>query len=237
MSVKPDSRAGRNDFKQISKNYDEVNQGFYPTIINICRTQYFGRLKGRSVLDIGNGGVSPERIFGELLAPSITNFVGIDNSPEMIGRKDGKYQRIVGDGFTLPFPDNTFDYVLMNGIMHHLGVSRSVRPAERASHFLKEAARVAKHEVLVYEILMPRALEGLESLALMALGKASTFVLSEATLNESIARAGLAKSEVITKSLSELFHPFFWYLVFIKHPWFKLPAFLSPFSHTFFVLK
>jgi len=185
----------------------------------------------------GMAGSPPTKLFRESLASSAADFVAVDSSSAMLNRYQGNYKRVVADGFRLPFPDKAFDYVLLNGVLHHLGYDRSKDPAEGVSEFLREVARVAKNEVIVYEIGVSPLLERLELLALKSIGQVPIFVLSERTLNRAIAKGGLAKREEQTKSLAELTSPFFWYLVFLKYPWFKLPAFLSPFHHSFFVLS
>jgi len=49
------------------------------------------------------------------------------------------------DGKSLPFPDNSFDTVLISYVLHHSGNPISL---------LKEAKRVAKDKIIIYEDLM-----------------------------------------------------------------------------------
>jgi ubiquinone/menaquinone biosynthesis C-methylase UbiE len=101
-----------------------------------------GRERGRA-LDIGTG---PGQIAIKL-AKRLTRwkFIGIDRSPNMIAKAQanladagnavaGRVEFRVADGNRLPFPDQTFDFVMCNSVLHHLA-----EPAR----FLDEIARVA----------------------------------------------------------------------------------------------
>lgn len=48
------------------------------------------------------------------------------------------------DGLNLPFPDGTFDVVMLNFVLHHV-------PDDRKSHLLREAARVSADKVFILE--------------------------------------------------------------------------------------
>jgi SAM-dependent methyltransferase len=99
---------------------------------------------GRSVLDIGCGdGFSTERFFDE---GSPRRMVGLDPAPSAIGvatrrRSDPGLHFVVGDGHRLPWPDDSFDLVLIQGVLHH-----DDKPLET----IREAFRVAP-EVLILE--------------------------------------------------------------------------------------
>ena len=100
--------------------------------------------EGRSVLDIGCGdGFSTERFFDE---GSPRRMVGLDPAPSAIDvatgrRSDPGLHFVVGDGHRLPWPDDSFDLVLIQGVLHH-----DERPVET----IREAFRVAP-EVLILE--------------------------------------------------------------------------------------
>ncbi len=87
-----------------------------------------GRERGRA-LDIGTG---PGQIVIKL-ARRLTRwkFVGVDRSPGMIaqarenlaaagGGLAGRVEFQMADGNLLPFPDQSFDLVLCNSVLHHL---------------------------------------------------------------------------------------------------------------------
>jgi ubiquinone/menaquinone biosynthesis C-methylase UbiE len=48
------------------------------------------------------------------------------------------------DGLNLPFPDSSFDVVMLNFVLHHV-------PDDRKPHLLKEAARVSRDKVFILE--------------------------------------------------------------------------------------
>jgi len=99
---------------------------------------------GRSVLDIGCGdGFSTERFFDE---GSPRRMVGLDPAPSAIAvatrrRTAPGLHFVVGDGHRLPWPDDSFDLVLIQGVLHH-----DDKPLET----IREAFRVAP-EVLILE--------------------------------------------------------------------------------------
>jgi ubiquinone/menaquinone biosynthesis C-methylase UbiE len=87
-----------------------------------------GRERGRA-LDIGTG---PGQIIIKL-ARRLTRwkFTGVDRSPGMIAQAnenlaaagsglEGRVEFQLADGNRLPFPDNCFDLVLCNSVLHHL---------------------------------------------------------------------------------------------------------------------
>lgn len=80
---------------------------------------------GESILDIGCGG-GLDSLVAALLAGPSGKVVGIDLSPEMIGRANTNLQKtglkhisfreFLGEG--LSFPDNSFDVVISNGVFN-----------------------------------------------------------------------------------------------------------------------
>ena len=87
-----------------------------------------GRERG-SALDIGTG---PGQIVVKLARRLAEwNFTGVDRSPGMIaqaqanlaaasGELAGRVEFQVADGNRLPFPDDSFDLVMCNSVLHHL---------------------------------------------------------------------------------------------------------------------
>ena len=227
----------RDQFDKVSASYDAVQGPVVAAIHRISQERYYRRCVGRTVLDLGNGGQSAVEVLGPEIGPAVTRFVGLDHSLGMLTRRADRGGHVVGEGARLPFRDGAFDYVLVNGVLHHLGWQRGEPPCRRLHAFLAEALRVCARELIVYEPFTSGVLERLERVVATLLGAMPTFMLSESTLDACLAGAGLAREEALTRSLTELKGRFYWYIVIMEYPWLKLPAFLSPFRHGFFVLR
>lgn len=112
------------------------------TFIEHARRLLRGRERGRA-LDIGTGpGQITIKLAGRL---TLWKFIGIDRSPKMIDKAQGNFAAAenglagrvefrVADGNGLPFPDETFDFVMCNSVLHHLA---------EPTQLLDEIARVA----------------------------------------------------------------------------------------------
>lgn len=73
---------------------------------------------GSRIIDIGCG----SGVFTQLLREAGYHVVGLDISPKLIERGKNIYpglELIVGDAENLPFANETFDGVLLSGIVHH----------------------------------------------------------------------------------------------------------------------
>ena len=106
-------------------------------------------LDGRRVLDVGCGpAVDVPHVENHLDA--VEGYVGVDYSPAFV---DAARRRHPGEKFefaqasveALPFPDRSFDVVLLPFVLHHVQGS-----VERA---WTEAVRVARERVIVYDHL------------------------------------------------------------------------------------
>lgn len=228
----------KDQFNKVSKTYEEENRRVSRAIFDISVEKYFQRLRGSRVLDVGNGGLKPSTILGEEIAASLTSFVAVDKNEEMLHRTkdEDDYVKIVADGANLPFEDKSFDYVLLNGVLHHLGLESNEDQYLKFERFFKELARVCSKEIIVVEIFLPEHLERLERIAVKVLGSMPTFVLAESTLDAFLLKMGLRKREVLSRRLSDFVGPFYWYLVILEYTWLKLPAFLSPFKYVYFTI-
>lgn len=227
----------KTQFEKSSVNYKRINSRVYSAVSKDLREHYYPRCAGKKILDVGNGGQSPAEIFGEQIATDIINFVGLDYSIAMLKREETNYIQVVGDGLHLPFKDKMFDYVICNGIIHHLGFASLEDQTLKVKQLINEFMRVCIHQVIMYEIFTSTWLERAERFVAGILGYMPTFVLSEFTLDKYLNQIGLSRREIISKTLSDLTNPFHWYIVIMDYEFFKLPAFLSPFRHVLFVLS
>ena len=223
-------------FSKISKNYGKVHGRTQAAIHRFSQERYYSRFNGSTVLDIGNGGKSPEDLLGSDIANSVSSFVGVDTSVEMLNRKDVSYLKVGADGMQLPFKDNTFDYVIVNGVFHHLGYAPQQDILNKISRFINEARRVSTKEVIVYEPLVSRWIELAERFVARISGHMPVFVFSLDTLELILRRDGIQCRAMYTKKLSDFMGLFYWYQVMMAYEWLKVPAFMSPFKHFFFVI-
>ena len=101
-----------------------------------------GLRPGDAVLDVGCGTGSLAIEAGQAVGPA-GSVVGIDPSPEMIGRAKRKARRLANVHFeiapaqSLPFADASFDVVMSSLVLHQL-------PAESLHVVKTEIARVLK---------------------------------------------------------------------------------------------
>lgn len=104
------------------------------SIVSSIGNRPLGRL-----LDIGTG---TGRI-AEVLADSAEHVVGFDRSPEMLRLARARLQDmpvdswelVQGDFYALPFPDATFDTIVLHQVLHF---------AHQPAYVLREAARVSR---------------------------------------------------------------------------------------------
>ena len=93
---------------------------------------------GASVLDIGCG---EGYVLDELVARGVTGVQGVDIVDI---RRNKDYPFRLYDGETLPFPDRSFDLVVLSFVLHHV-------PNERKLVLLEEALRVSRGKIVVVE--------------------------------------------------------------------------------------
>jgi len=238
MEPEPFGRRGLGDeFEGTSETYEHIQRGAAAAIWRFMQLRYYDRCAGMRVLDIGNGGWSPSEVLGERVAASLQYFVGLDKSLPMLQRKGGEFARVAGDGLQLPFKDGSFDYVLVNGVLHHLGYKSREENCRRVQELIAEAVRVCSRGLIVYELFVNSFLETLERMAARLVRFVPTFVLSEKTLDAYLDELGVQRGETASRTLAALTGPFHWHVVIMNYGWFKLPACLSPFRHGFFVIR
>jgi ubiquinone/menaquinone biosynthesis C-methylase UbiE len=93
---------------------------------------------GGSVLDVGCG---EGHVLAELRARGAGEIHGVD-IVDLRAYCDVPFQRY--DGLTLPFPDQRFDLVMLNFVLHHV-------PDDRKLPLLREALRVSRGKVFIVE--------------------------------------------------------------------------------------
>jgi ubiquinone/menaquinone biosynthesis C-methylase UbiE len=93
---------------------------------------------GASVLDIGCG---EGYVLDELAARGVTGVQGVDIVDI---RRNKEHGFRLYDGQTLPFPDRSFDLVVLSFVLHHV-------PDDKKLVLLEEALRVSRAKVVVVE--------------------------------------------------------------------------------------
>jgi len=93
--------------------------------------------KGSKILDLGCGSGIVGSKFQEFFEARIT---GID----IQDRRIRKIPFQIFDGFHIPFPDNSFDIVLISYVLHH---------AKKPEILVREAKRVSGEKIIIYEDL------------------------------------------------------------------------------------
>jgi SAM-dependent methyltransferase len=93
---------------------------------------------GASVLDIGCG---EGYVLDELRARGVPDVQGVDIVDI---RRNKEYPFRLYDGQTLPFPDRSFDLVVLSFVLHHV-------PNDRKLVLIEEALRVSRAKVVIVE--------------------------------------------------------------------------------------
>jgi len=89
----------------------------------ISRQYDYQRLVGKSVLDLGNGGITKDFLFGKTLAASIPRFIAMARSKIMLKRNGLSDEQVVGDARNIPMKNGVVDYVVSNYLPHHFSMS------------------------------------------------------------------------------------------------------------------
>lgn len=106
-----------------------------------------GKLETASILDVGCGNGAIHKYVKEI-APTVS-LTGVDPAEKVIEEarlNNPEIQYFSNNGTSLPFPDDSFDFVTAVCVMHHV-------PPPQWKQFLEEAHRVLKPggNLLVYE--------------------------------------------------------------------------------------
>jgi ubiquinone/menaquinone biosynthesis C-methylase UbiE len=94
--------------------------------------------KGSKILDLGSGCGIAGREFQDFFKADLIGIDIVDKRVEEIPFK-------IFDGLNIPYPDSNFDYVLISYVLHH---------AKDPLSLLKEAKRVVRNRIIVYEDLL-----------------------------------------------------------------------------------
>lgn len=97
------------------------------------------------ILDLGCGSGLAGKEFQNFFKADLIGIDVVDIRVEKIPFK-------IFDGISIPYPDNNFDYVLIGYVLHH---------ANNPISLLKEAKRVVKKRIIVYEDLVGGSLSRL----------------------------------------------------------------------------
>jgi SAM-dependent methyltransferase len=209
--------------------YGPLNEAIQATL----RRHYYTRCRGTVVLDVGNGGASAQTVLGPDIAPQVARFVGVDKSWSMLTRPGASGTRLLGDALVLPFADRSVDWVLVNGVIHHLGLMRGQSSEAPVGRFLRECLRVARRGIILFELTVPPYAELVERAIVAARGFMATFVYSAPSLLRTIERVGYPVEELRCARITELVSPFSTMPPILTHEWLRVPVGLIPYSYIF----
>lgn len=169
-------------------------------LYDAVRGELNGLIAGRTVLDVGNGGIFP---YDRTRAASVAV---LDLSPEMLKRVPGDVRAILADARDMkPCADGSFDVVLFNLSLHHIAALTAEETEAGIDRALAEAWRALRPggDLLVYEpVLSPllyalaRALFGPARALLALAGVPMVFLQSREALRRRLARASRSRVEV-----------------------------------------
>lgn len=121
---------------------------------NAYALETFGDLMGKTLLDLGCG-AGETSVYFALKGATVT---AVDISAEMlsVAKRLSDLHRVAiktvkSVAESLEFPDNTFDYVFGNGVLHHVRIEDAVREVKRV---LKPRGRAIFIEPLAYNPLI-----------------------------------------------------------------------------------
>jgi len=196
----------------------------------------YSRCIGKNILDVGNGGVSLEDQMGKEIASKVGSFISVDKSYYMLNNSKEKQTCVLGDGCTLPFADNTFDYVLCNGVIHHLGKKRGLSEEENIKKFFSECLRVSRNGIIFSDFFIPKFAEWIENLIVTVFGYMATFVYSKSSLLKIFKKLGYQTKEMKFKPIATLIPPLKILAPMISLKWLRVPAFIVPYTFVFGVI-
>jgi SAM-dependent methyltransferase len=121
----PTGRAWAADLGYPAELLARVPDGSAESFAGVANPFALGRLRpGEHVLDLGSGAGTDSLVAAQMVGPG-GSVTGIDMTVEMLAKaRDGaaamgasNVEFVEGEAETLPFPDETFDVVLSNGVI------------------------------------------------------------------------------------------------------------------------
>jgi len=208
-------------------------EDLHKAIQKIQLSNYYSRCIGKNILDVGNGGVSLEDQMGKEMASKLGYFISVDKSYSMLNNSKEKQICVLGDGFTLPFADNVFDYVICNGVIHHLGKKRGQSQEENIKKFFSECLRVSRKGIIFSDFFIPKFAEWMENLIVKIFGYMATFVYSKSSLLKIFKSLGYQTNDMKFKPITTLISPLKILAPIISLEWLRVPTFIVPYTFVF----
>ncbi len=223
--------------EKFSRIYDRWSGEITAGLQQILQERYYPRFEGGVVLDVGNGGTAPDVQLGAETARKVDRFIALDNSSAMLTCNGIFGNQILGDCMEIPLASDSVDYVLANNTLHHFGLGKGQDPMEKIGAFFREALRVSRNGLIINELVIPKVAELAERVVLQAVGFMPVFVFSESFYRQAFQTLEFIVAEYESKSLGELISPFTIMPPILEYHWLRVPAFVLPYSFTFFVVE
>ncbi|HUU41096.1 MAG TPA: class I SAM-dependent methyltransferase [Desulfatiglandales bacterium] len=235
-----DRQMGEVQQKQMQK-FSRMHDRYYTKVTEaqqkILQKFYYPRLDKSSVLDVGNGGLTSDFQLGKEMAKSVKLFVALDCSYAMLTRNGYNDNQLLADTMHIPLACGSVDYILANGLLHHLGLKYGEDPVQVLGRFFAEGRRVSRKGIIVMELVIPRIAEIAEHLLLGLIRFMPTFVYSKVFLLKAFQELNLCISNVIVKRIDDLIKPSTIVPPILDFEWLKIPVFMLPYSFMFFVVN
>lgn len=146
------------------KAYNELMSRPYFVYLKQKITQELKKynFKKKKILEIGAGRSEFLTLFDK-----DNEVTALDISPVLLKENKGKVKLVVGDAENLPFTDETFDFVYLVGVLHHLEDQK--KALEEISRVLKPRGQVFVSEPTKWSLNLPYYL--IRRLAILLLGE------------------------------------------------------------------
>lgn len=242
VAIPPDSREQRraeiqrHQMTVFSRIHDRWYKGITEAQQTVLRERFYGRCRGCSVLDLGNGGLSAGVQMGEDIAASLESFMAMDTSYDMITRNGFFDTQVLGDARKIPLREGAVDYILVNGLLHHFGRSRGHDGGAALRAFFEQAMKICRRGIIAMELLIPAVAELAENILVNLIGLMPTYVYSEKTLLREIRLAGYEPQDVVCRRIGQLIPPYTVLPPILDFEWLRVPVAVVPYSFLFFAI-